>query len=301
MTLALERPTTADRLRLTESIPAEEQSFQNTTDELVRRHLPLVGHLVRETANRVPAHVNRDDLTSAAMFALAKSAQSFDPTMGTSFAGFATIRIRGAITDELRSMDWASRGVRGKGRTVDATRQTLTQTLGRVASDLEVAAALGISVRELAGFEADVARASVMSLHALSPEHSEEMLPSRDEGPEHVLIRREQLGYLRDAVAELPERLRFVVEQYFFSQRRMLDIAADLGVTESRVSQLRSEALTLMRDGMRAAGDGTDAVATSSGKGARAAGKQAYVAAVSGRSTLKQRLAATTVLGEQHA
>ena len=314
MTLALERPASADRLRLTGRIATDGHASEHEpaadadadrvarVESLVRRHLPLVGHMVRETANRVPAHVNRDDLTSAAMFALAKSAQSFDPRLGTSFAGFATIRIRGAITDELRSMDWASRGVRGKGRNVEATRQALSQTLGRGVSDIEVAAALGISVRELAACEADIARASVMSLHALSPEHSEDLLPSHEEGPENMLLRREQLGYLHDAVSELPERLRFVVEQYFFAQRRMVDIAAELGVTESRVSQLRSEALVLMREGMRASGDGTETTPpTTTHRGARAAGRQAYVRAVAARSTLAQRLAATTLLGEQHA
>src|SRR5438067_12990675 len=85
-------------------------------DELVRAHLPLVGHLVRELLSRVPAHVSRDDLVSAGMAALAAAAKSYDPARGTSVNAFASVRIRGGLLDELRGLDWASRSVRGRAR-----------------------------------------------------------------------------------------------------------------------------------------------------------------------------------------
>jgi RNA polymerase sigma factor for flagellar operon FliA len=215
-------------------------------EELVRSHLPLAHHLVREVSNRVPAHVLRDDLVSAAMFALATSARSFDASMGTSFAAYASMRIRGALTDELRSMDWATRSVRSKARQVDATRRDLEHQLGRTPTTPQLAAALGVTVAELATIESDTARADVVSLHAL-PNDADDLLPGVEDGPESFALRRETLVELRAAIDGLPSRLSFVVEQYFFAQRKMHDIAAELGVTESRVSQLRTEALVRLR------------------------------------------------------
>ena len=142
-------------------------------------------------------------------------------------------------------------------------------------------------------------RASVLSLQSLTPDDSSELLPTTNDGPESLLVRREQLGMLKDAVAELPERLRTVVEEYFFAQRKMADIAAELGVTESRVSQLRSEALTLLRAGMRTGAD-DEASAPAAGSRGQTALRQAYCAAVASRSTLAQRLLATNPLGEMH-
>lgn len=268
-------------------------------DELARTHMPLVGYLVRELANRLPAHINRDELVSAGMMALVVSARSYDAARGVPFSRFAAIRIRGALTDELRSMDWASRGVRGRARELHAVRSDLTATLGRTPSRDEVASAMGVAVTDVDAVDADVQRASVLSLHALTPDAAEEMLPTANEGPEGLLLKREQLGYLRDAVEELPERLRLVVRQYFFEQKTMIHIAAQLGVTESRVSQLRTEALALLRDGLHSTdADGRPAVEPVTAGRRRAAAREAYCAAVAARSTLRGRLQATTPLGE---
>jgi RNA polymerase sigma factor for flagellar operon FliA len=282
--------------------PAPDAAPRPTTsarevDELVRTHMPLVGHLVREVVSRVPAHVSRDDLVSAGMYALTVSAQSFDSTLGVPFARFASIRVRGALTDELRTMDWASRGVRGKARELNSLRGELTHTLGREPSRNEIAVAVGMSLGELAKLENDVQRAGVMSLQALPADDGASNVPTRDKGPEELLVNREQIGYLRDAIAELPDKLRTVVEDYFFGQRRMVDIAAELGVTESRVSQLRSEALVLLRAALDAAEAADAAEAPTRARG-RLAAKQAYCAAVASRSSLAGRLAATTVLGD---
>jgi RNA polymerase sigma factor for flagellar operon FliA len=163
---------------------------------------------------------------------------------------------------------------------------------------------MGVSVGDLDAVEADVQRAAVLSIQGLTENDSADLLPAPDAGPEGLLLRREQLGLLRDAIAELPERLRTVVEQYFFAQRKMLDIAEDLGVTESRVSQLRSEALAMLRDGLRsqdsdngAAAANVDELASRKRRNAR----QAYSAAIAARSTLAGRLQATTLLGEARA
>ncbi len=136
-----------------------------------------------------------------------------------------------------------------------------------------------------------------MRLQALSADETDEVLPTHNDGPETLLLRREELGYLRDAVAELPERLRSVVERYFFQQHKMADIARDLGVTESRISQLRSVALTMLREGMHPV-DPAARPSRATGTARAAATTEAYRTAVVSRSTLAGRLSATTVLGE---
>ena len=267
-------------------------------DELVRTHLPLVGHAVRELLTRIPSHVHRDDLISAGMYALALTAKSFDPTRGVPFARFAAIRIKGALTDELRTMDWASRAVRTKARELDTVRTTLTSSLHRTPTRDEVATAMGVTVRDMDHVDSDVQRASVVSLQSLTPDSGAELVPNVDQGPEALLVHREQIGFLRDAIELLPERLRTVVEQYFFEQRKMADIAAELGVTESRISQLRSEALILLREGMRATESGPVAAPVS---GRRNGARAAYATAVATRSTIAERLRHTNVLGEPRA
>ncbi|WP_375496734.1 sigma-70 family RNA polymerase sigma factor [uncultured Jatrophihabitans sp.] len=289
MTLALERPAAAPR---------------SNEDELVRTHLPLVGHLVREMLARVPAQVRRDDLTSAGMLGLAAAARSFDPSKGAPFAAYAALRIRGALTDELRSMDWASRSVRTKAREVSSVRATLTQTLGRTPSSDEVAQTMAVSLRDLSSIAADVHQANITSLSALPVDDSGDRLPTHEDGPEALLLRREQLGYLRDAIAELPDRLRTVVEDYFFRQRRMVDIAADLGVTESRVSQMRGEAVALLRsaladtDTTAPTQDTTSAGVRGKADNRRQAALTDFAASVRRRSSVAGRLSATTLLAD---
>jgi RNA polymerase sigma factor FliA len=264
-------------------------------EALITTHLPLVSHLVREVIRRVPAHVRRDDLVSAGMLSLVLSARSFDAGLGVPFARFATIRIRGALIDELRAMDWASRAVRGKARDLEQARSRIAAVNGRTARAPEIAQAMGISTAEVDRVDQDVQRATVLSLQGLAPDDRDDLLPSGLAGPEELLLRREEIGYLQDAITELPDRLRTVVEQYFFGQRRMADIAADLGVTESRVSQLRSEALLLLRTGLRSQ-DGEQPDLPHERR--RSDVRPAYCAAISAHSTVRGRLAATTPLGD---
>src|ERR1700761_956733 len=151
---------------------------------LVEDNLALVGHLVREMLAKVPAHVSRDELTSAAMMALVVSAQGFDPDRGVPFARFAAIRIRGALMDELRSMDWAARSVRGRAREVETTRATLAATLSRTPRPDEIALAMGMSIAELDALNVDLARASVLRLQGFAPETSAELVTDNSAGPE---------------------------------------------------------------------------------------------------------------------
>lgn len=234
---------------------AAELAGSPTADELTTTHLGLVAHVVRETVRNLPAHVSRDDLHSAGLTALVKAARAFDAERGVPFAHYAITRIRGAMVDELRSIDWASRSVRRRSRDIETARGELAVALGRVPETAEVASSLGMSVAEVEGTVGDVARAQVLSLQGDGERDYEQTLVSSTPTPEDQLLRQERLSYLVDAIAELPERQRVVVEEYFLAERPMAEIAETLGVSESRISQIRAEALVLLRDAMNLALD----------------------------------------------
>jgi len=221
------------------------------SDQLVTANLPLVGYLVSEILARVPAHVRRDDLTSAGYLALTQAARAFNPGRGVPFGRYAAMRIRGALIDELRGLDWASRGVRTRARTIDAAREQLTVSLGHPPGDAQVAAHLKVDAEDVRAVTGDVHRAGVLSLQDVSDRVDlDGVLSGHEPAPEQSLLYRERLGYLGDAVAALPERLRRVIEGTFFGDRPAAELAAELGVTESRISQMRTEALGMLRDGM---------------------------------------------------
>jgi len=276
--------------------PAANRRLDRAARELVESHLPLVGHLVRETMHRLPAHVHVDDLTSAATTALVLSAGNFDATRGVPFGAYARLCIRGALVDELRSMDWASRRVRRSARNLQTVEDELTGALGRTPSTDEVAAATGLSPAEVADVRREADRAVVLSLDAFDGIGASARATGED--PESVILTREKLGYLHDALAELPERLRSVIIAYFFEQRPQQEIAASLGVTPSRISQLQSEALRLLNAALRAHLK-PQAAPTRAGRSTRmAVVTDDYVRAVSARSTVAGRLEATTTLGD---
>ena len=155
------------------------------------------------------------------------------------------------MLDELRSMDWATRGARQRTKQLEEMTSTLTAAAGRAPTKEELASALGVDVESVESAQQDAAR-RVVSMDAPAGNEDDRTLELPDESPspEDTLLDDERLVYLRAAVRALPQRLRFVVEQVFFEERPIQDVADELGVTQSRVSQLRSEALTLMREGM---------------------------------------------------
>jgi RNA polymerase sigma factor for flagellar operon FliA len=279
--------------------PAVPSETNPTSDELIESHMALVGHVVRETMVRVPAHVNRDDLTSAGLTALVQAAQGFDVERGVPFARYAATRIRGAILDELRSIDWASRSVRRRARDLDESRNRLAGSLGRVPTKAEVASALGLTLDEVAANSDDIARAQVLSLDGAQDNPYTETLASTSPSPEQMVEHREELTYMVEAVAELPERLRVVVQEYFLAERPMAEIAEQLGVSESRVSQMRAEALVLLKDAINAqlAPEMVSAPVRPDGCAARR--REAYFAAVAARHAVSSRQAQPSVRGFQ--
>lgn len=211
-------------------------------DRLIVEHLHIVGTAAAQLASRV-TQVRRDDLTSAGALALVRAADRYDSSLGVPFGAFARDRIAWALTDELRSMDWAPRQVRAGVKAVSKVRERLTAALGRTPTVAEIAQAMDVSHDVVRERLADADRV-VASLDA--PEVGE----FRWSGPlpDEVVIASERDEFLRRAVDALPERKRLVIRAIYFDDRTVKDVAAELGVSHAAVSQQRSEAVRMLRD-----------------------------------------------------
>lgn len=225
----------------------------------IEANLPLVKHVVFQVAVHFPRHVDREELARAGALGLVEAARRYDDSRGVPFERFAAQRIRGAILDSVRAADWAPRSVRLLARRLEATEQQLATQLGRVPNDDEMAEELEISRAELAKLQDRLFRSVVLALdHETSDDSDEdltlvEILKDRSAvEPLEELETRELHTYLRDAIDLLPERQRFVVVGYFLDGKTSQELARFLGVTESRISQLRSEALRNLKLGIEA-------------------------------------------------
>lgn len=271
-------------------IPSQRIRSQRDVDALVTDHLPLAQFAVNAVASRIslPGHVSRDDLLSCAHVALVEVARRFDPAAGASFATYALARLQGAVLDELRSGDWASRSVRAAARRTDAAADALAMTLGRPPTKNELAASLGVPQSELDALKVDVHRAVMVSIDAdATGEGGSLDLPDTGDSPERTLLRRERARHLEDAIRALPDRLDEVIERNFFGDESLTKIAEDLGVTLSRVSQMRARALILLHAAMREVWEGA---AVSADGGVRARNQQrAYVDQVAASLAARRR------------
>ncbi len=209
---------------------------------LVVDNLPLVGYLVAEVCARA-THLSRDDMASAGALALVQAADAFDPALGVPFGAYARRRIMGAFADDMRSSDWASRGTRKRIKATLEVQETLAARLGRVATIDEIATAMGTDRAGVREAMADAGRTV-----GVIDEIVENGLAAEQSTPEEQAAESERDRTLRSAVAALPERMRSIVEQLYFGGRTVGEIADELGVTHSAVSQQRTAAMKLIRE-----------------------------------------------------
>jgi RNA polymerase sigma factor for flagellar operon FliA len=250
---------TARRANGATLVPPTASAASREASKLVEEHLELVNHVVFQVAVHFPRHVDRDELVRAGALGLVEAARRYDESRGVPFNRFAAQRIRGAIIDAVRSADWAPRSVRTLARRLDQTEQRLAGQLGRIPSIGETAEALGMSRDELDRLRDRIFRSVVLAFeHLVGDTDDEELtlvdvLADPDERePAEELEQRELHSYLRDAIALLPERHRVIVLGYFIEERTSEELARFLGVTESRVSQMRTEALGMLKMGIEA-------------------------------------------------
>jgi len=223
------------------------------SDQLLLEQLPQVKYIARRIHERLPQHVPFDDLLHAGIVGLIDAMHKYDAGKNVRFASYAKFRIRGAILDSLRDMDWSPRDLRRKARRLEAAMQKLQSELGRSASEPELAEAMGTSLEELQHLLDEIRGLEVGSLQIESLQDGRETdlgetipgPPGQD--PLSLYLRGERKQMLADAIAQLPEREQQVLAMYYQEELTMKEVGAVLGIGESRVSQIHSMAVARLR------------------------------------------------------
>ena len=266
--------TRSDSTNRDESASAPRMSYE--AEQLVIEHLDLVGYAVASVLRRVPSSVTRDELVSAGNHALVLAARDYDSSTGVPFSRYASVRIRGAVIDELRGMDWATRGARSRARELQDATERLIASLHRNPTREELANSLGTTVEQVDQARMDLDR-RVLSLDGAKFPIAQQVM-CESPSPEAQVIAKERLTYLKAGINALTPKLRAVIEALYFEGCAVADVANNLGVSQSRISQLRSEALGLIRNAMSHALDST--LVEREGEGVAARRREAYYATV---------------------
>lgn len=237
-------------------ITYKKNSDPKIREELIINYAPMVKYIAGRIAVGVPPTVEFDDLVSYGILGLIDAIEKYDPNQGSKFKTYASSRIKGAILDQLRLLDWVPRTVRAKGRQLEGVYAHLEYKLGRAATDEEIAQAMGITTEDLAHLIADVSGTALLSLddvwHIGDSEDDDVPIVDTIESPssqvpEAIIEREEVKRLLVDAINRLPQKEREVVALYYYEELTLKEIGEVLGVTESRISQLHTKAILRLR------------------------------------------------------
>jgi RNA polymerase sigma factor for flagellar operon FliA len=240
---------------MTKHAAAAYQSIQSEAERerILMEQLPQVRYIARRIHERLPRHVPFEDLVHAGVLGLIDALGKFDLSKHVQFSSYAKFRIRGAILDSLRELDWSPRELRRKGRLVDSTYFELSGKLGRAPTENEIASEMGIALGELQSLLAELDGLELGSLRVESPRDGKEEdltdhLPSKpEETPFFQCLRSEMKHLLEQAISELPEKEQRVLALYYYEELTMKEVGAALGIGESRVSQIHSLAMVRLR------------------------------------------------------
>jgi RNA polymerase sigma factor FliA len=228
---------------------------QGLRDRLILTYAPLVKYVAGRLGSGLPAHVDEGDLVSYGLLGLIGAIERYEPDRDVKFETYAIARIKGAIIDELRAMDWVPRSVRSRAREIERAISALEAKLGRAPNDEEIAKRVGITVEELEESLTDISRSSIAALDELwtvSGQGDQIALIDTIEDtdapdPQGALSQTEMKEAIADAIARLPEREKLVVTLYYYEELTLREIGEVLGVTESRVSQLHTKAVLRLK------------------------------------------------------
>ena len=234
----------------------KEQGSKNAKDKLLAEYTSLVKYTAQRIAVNLPKSVELGDLIGSGVMGLIKAVETFDPSLGFKFETFATHKIRGAILDELRALDWVPRSIRQKSKNLQGVYAKLENQLGRIPYDDEVAQEMGLSISEFESLLSQVAPATIVSLEDTLPQKGGDAksltLIDTVEDPSGTDPLKE-LGYqevkriLKETISALPEKEKLVVALYHYEELTLKEIGEVLGITESRVSQVHSKAMLKLR------------------------------------------------------
>lgn len=241
----------------------KEGGDQSAREGLVVAYSPLVKFVAGRTGARLPSHVDQADLISYGMIGLVDAMERFEPRREIRFETFAMQRIRGAIIDGLRSLDWVPRSVRSRARDIEAANSKLEHELGRAPTDAELAGRLKMSQNNLQEALLQISNSSILALEELwmAPDASGDKVSLLDTiedesapDPQAALDTNEVKDRLSEAIHDLPERETLVVALYYLANLTLREIGEVLGVTESRVSQVHSKAVLRLRSRLKSTG-----------------------------------------------
>ncbi|HYO83006.1 MAG TPA: FliA/WhiG family RNA polymerase sigma factor [Bryobacteraceae bacterium] len=246
--------------RVTRTVEIDRKSLQRQAvrDRLVMEHLGLVRSIALRVRETLPVHVELDDLIHSGILGLMDAAARFDADKQVSFAGYAKFRIRGAVLDSLRELDWASRDLRRRSRELDTAVHELVGELGRNPTEDELSARLGLPVTATRNLLHELHSAATVSADSRTSGSADLPMPDYASSPElmpdRIFRHQESRGALQWAMQALPPRYREVLVQYYENDLTMKEIGAQLGINESRVSQIHKAALEKMSSALSAAG-----------------------------------------------
>lgn len=217
---------------------------KKAADQLLEKYTPLVKKIAWHLSSRLPADIHIDDIIQSGLIGLLDASKNYDPRQGAQFETYATIRIRGAILDEVRRSDWVPKSVHKKARDLTAAIAEIERRTGRDARDIEVAQELGVSIDEYYSILQDSNTCRMLSFDDLDTDdtHSLGMFEDRQSSVVSQVMDEEFKQRLSQAIAGLPERERMVMSLYYDTEMNLKEVGALIGISESRVSQLLSQA-----------------------------------------------------------
>ncbi len=223
-------------------------------DQLIMDYAPLIRFVAQRIAARLPANIDINDLISAGVIGLMDAIEKYDPARDNKFKTYAEFRIRGAILDELRSQDWVPRSVRDKAKQIERAYADLEQRLGRQVSDMELSEELGMSLEDYYELIAKVKAVTMLSIDELSGPYNNDRRSLLDtienfnsKNPFAQLKNQNVRNVLMKHIDELPEKQRLVLSLYYYEDLNLKEIGQILDVTESRVSQLHTQAVIRLK------------------------------------------------------
>lgn len=228
----------------------ERQSNNAGVAETVHRHAESVRRIAHHLAARLPSSVDTNDLVQAGMIGLLEAARNYDTDQGAAFETYASIRIRGAMIDEIRRNDWMPRSVHRRMRAAAAATRSIEQRHGRAAQAGEIAAELGVGIDEYHQLLEDAARGQIFDLDAQSEGDDENQIADNSDSGDSPLRSLEQGEFqssLAVAIGALPEREKLVLSLYYEQEQNLREIGAVLGITESRVCQILGQSMLRLR------------------------------------------------------